>query len=171
MEKHRKGKTGDNKIVVKKYPNRRLYLVNESRYITLDELKDIIKDSTDVHVVDAKTGEDLTHATMVQIIFEQESKGYGVLPLSFLKKIIGFYDDSLKAMLPPYLEASMEAFQQNHQKMREYMESRFKEMFPMTNIEDMQKKNIELFQSAMDMMKQWNPVTSYLNKEKDKDKK
>lgn len=170
MEKVRKGKTGAGKIVVKKYPNRRLYLVNESRYITLEELKDIIKTNNDVHVLDAKTGEDLTHPTLVQIIFEQESKGYGVMPVSFLKKIISLYDDSLKAMLPPYLEASMDAFQQNHQKMREYMETRFRDMFPLASIEEIQKKNIEFFQNAMDMMKTWNPVSTYYNKD-NKDKK
>jgi polyhydroxyalkanoate synthesis regulator protein len=75
-------------------------------------------------VQDAKTGEDLTRAVLAQIIFEQENKKEGVLPVSFLRQLIQFYGDNFQTMLPAYLELSMKTFNQQQEKWRDYMNDR-----------------------------------------------
>ncbi len=110
-------------IVIKKYANRRLYNTDTSSYVTLDDLCDMVKEGSDFIVYDAKSGEDLTRTVLTQIIFEQEGKagGQNLLPVNFLRSLIGFYDNSLKEFVPHYLESSMQAFQKNQEKMREMM--------------------------------------------------
>ncbi|HRK25549.1 MAG TPA: polyhydroxyalkanoate synthesis regulator DNA-binding domain-containing protein, partial [Beijerinckiaceae bacterium] len=72
--------------VIKKYANRRLYHTGTSAYVTLDDLADMVKSGQDFIVNDAKTGEDITHSVLTQIIFEQESKGENLLPVNFLRQ-------------------------------------------------------------------------------------
>ena len=126
-----------NVITIKKYANRRLYNTKTSSYVTLDHLAEMIKKDDEFVVVDAKTGEDLTRAVLTQIIVEQEAKGQNLLPIKFLRQIIGFYGDSLGGVLPRYLEQSMEAFSQNEQHMRDSMQNAFKGFFPVEQFEDM----------------------------------
>ena len=108
-------------IVIKKYANRRLYNTDTSSYVTLDDLCEMVKEGAEFIVYDAKSGEDLTRQILTQIIFEQESRGQNLLPISFLRDIIGFYDNSLKDFVPAYLETTMQTFLKNQEKMREYM--------------------------------------------------
>lgn len=146
-------KTADSDVItIKKYANRRLYNTKTSSYVTLDHLAEMIKQDEDFVVVDAKTGEDLTRSVLTQIIVEQESKGQNLLPIKFLRQIIGFYGDSLGGVLPRYLEESMEAFSQNEGRMREAMQSAFKGFFPVEQFEDMTKQNMAMFENAMKMM-------------------
>ncbi len=86
--------------VVKKYANRRLYNTASSSYVTLDDLSKMVRDGEDFVVYDAKTGEDLTRSILTQIILEEDGKGRNLLPTSFLRQLIRFYDDSLRAFLP-----------------------------------------------------------------------
>ena len=117
MAKNRK--EGD-PIVVKKYANRRLYNTNTSSYITLDDLATMVRDNTDFQVVDAKTGEDITHAILTQIIVDQEaSGGEQMLPVSFLRDLISMYGNSMQSMMPSYLEASMASFRKNREQLHE----------------------------------------------------
>lgn len=139
-------------ITIKKYANRRLYNTKTSSYVTLDHLAEMIKDDEDFVVVDAKTGEDLTRSVLTQIIVEQEGKGQNLLPIKFLRQIIGFYGDSLGGVLPRYLEESMDAFSQNENQMREAMQNAFKGFFPVEQFEDMTKQNMAMFENAMKMM-------------------
>ena len=96
-------------ITIKKYANRRLYNTATSSYVTLDDLCLMVKDGLDFVVYDAKSGDDITRSVLTQIIFEEESKGQNLLPISFLRQLIQFYGDSLQTMVPNYLEASMDA--------------------------------------------------------------
>ena len=73
-------------------------------------------------VVDAKTDEDITHNILTQIIMEEEARGATMLPANFLRQLISMYGDSMQAMVPQYLEASMEAFQTNQKKFRSALE-------------------------------------------------
>ncbi len=139
-------------ITIKKYANRRLYNTKTSSYVTLDHLAEMIKNDEDFVVVDAKSGEDLTRSVLTQIIVEQEAKGQNLLPIKFLRQIIGFYGDSLGGVLPRYLEQSMEAFAQNEQHMREAMQNAFKGFFPVGQFEDMAKQNLAMFENAMKML-------------------
>ena len=144
--------TDSDVITIKKYANRRLYNTKTSSYVTLDHLAEMIKDNENFVVVDAKSGEDLTRSVLTQIIVEQEAKGQNLLPVKFLRQIIGFYGDSLGGVLPRYLEQSMEAFSQNEHHMREAMQNAFKGFFPTAQFEDMAKQNLAMFESAMKML-------------------
>ena len=101
------------KVTIKKYANRRLYDTESSSYITLDRLAAMIREGRDFEVVDAKTGEDITHQVLTQIIVDDESRGATMLPVNFLRQLIGLYGGQMQGAVPQYLEAAMEAFQKN----------------------------------------------------------
>ena len=137
--------------VVKKYANRRLYNTATSSYVTLDELSRMVRAGRHFVVYDAKTGEDLTRSILTQIILEEDSKGRNLLPINFLRQLIGYYDDSLRAFLPRYLELSMENFAANQEQIRRYIEGTFGQFFPLGQFEDMARQNMALFQRAATM--------------------
>ncbi len=156
-------------ITIKKYANRRLYDTEKSTYVTLEDLCQLVKEGVEFKVIDAKTNEDLTRSTLTQIIFEQESKGYNLLPINFLRHIIKFYDDSLSAVLPDYLDKTMQSFMDNQDRMRSYMDS-FSTFAPfqgLQGLDQMRKRNLEIFEKTMSM---WNPFAGGVSGE-DKGKK
>jgi polyhydroxyalkanoate synthesis repressor PhaR len=130
------------KIIIKKYANRRLYDTSASAYVTLEHLSELTRQGKEFTVQDAKTGEDLTRAVLAQIIFEQENRKEGVLPVSFLRQLIQFYGDNFQTMLPAYLELSMKTFAQQQEKWREYMTSTVGEDKAKA-FDDLVRKNIE----------------------------
>ena len=138
-------------ITIKKYANRRLYNTATSSYVTLDHLCQMVKDGVDFVVYDAKTTEDITRSVLTQIIVEEEGKGQNLLPISFLRQLIGFYGDSMQWMVPSYLDYSMQAFSKNQEQMREYFQGAIGGMFPFTGFEEMGKHNLALFERAMRM--------------------
>ncbi len=142
---------GDGPITIKKYANRRLYNTATSSYVTLDHLCQMVQDNVDFVVYDAKSGEDITRSVLTQIIVEEESKGQNLLPINFLRQLISFYGDSMQWMVPQYLEHMMGAFAQNQDRMRQSMQETFGGMFPFSNLEEMSKQNMALFESAMRM--------------------
>ncbi len=137
--------------VVKKYANRRLYNTATSSYVTLDDLSKMVRLGEHFVVYDAKSGEDLTRSILTQIILEEDGKGRNLLPINFLRQLIGFYDDSLRAFLPRYLELSMENFARNQAQIRRYIEGTLGRFFPIGPFEDMARQNLELFQRAATM--------------------
>lgn len=106
-------------VTIKKYANRRLYNTDTSSYITLDDLAKLTREGTDYVVIDAKSGEDITRSILTQIIMEEEARGSRMLPVSFLRDIIGLYGNSMQSMVPGYLEASMAHFRENQAKLAE----------------------------------------------------
>jgi polyhydroxyalkanoate synthesis repressor PhaR len=144
-------------ITIKKYANRRLYNTATSKYVTLDDLSAMVKSGAEFVVVDAKSGEDITRSVLTHIIVEEEAKGANLLPINFLRKLIGFYGDSLQGFVPRYLEMSMENFAHNQEQMRDAMAKTFGQMFPFAGteqskaMEDMVKNNMAMFQRAMEM--------------------
>ena len=106
------------RVVIKKYANRRLYNTASSSYVTLEHLADMVKKGVDFVVYDAKTNEDITRTVLTQIIFEEESQGQSLLPIQFLRQLIGFYGNSMQAFLPSYLELSLASFTQQQERMR-----------------------------------------------------
>jgi polyhydroxyalkanoate synthesis repressor PhaR len=74
--------------VIKRYSNRKLYDTQESRYVTLEEIEEMIRGGKEIAVVDATTGEDLTSVTLAQIILETERNHRGTLPAAFLHQLI-----------------------------------------------------------------------------------
>jgi len=111
--------TGEEPIIIKKYANRRLYNTKSSSYITLDDLSRMTRDGVDFQVLDAKTGADITHQILTQIIMEEESHGEQMLPISFLRQLISMYGNSMQALMPHYLEATMDNFRANQRKLQE----------------------------------------------------
>jgi polyhydroxyalkanoate synthesis repressor PhaR len=139
--------------IVKKYANRRLYNTATSSYVTLDELSQMVRDGAEFVVYDAKTGEDITRSVLTQIILEEDSKGRNLLPISFLRQLISFYDDQLHAFLPRYLEVSMENFARHQDQMRAYIQDTFGRFFPYSQFEDMARQNLALFTRAATMFR------------------
>lgn len=140
-------------IIIKKYPNRRLYNTSISDYITLDDLYEMVKQHIDFIVQDVKSGEDLTRITLTQIIFERESSGLHILPISFLRQLILYYDDNLGSILPYYLESTMNIFSKNQEKIRElttdYMNSALNRSFlPFKFFEEITKQNMSIFEKT-----------------------
>ena len=144
-------------ITIKKYANRRLYNTYTSSYVTLDHLAEMVKEGAEFVVTDAKTGEDITRSVLTQIIVDQEGKGQSLLPIKFLRQVIGFYGDSLGGLVPHYLEQSMEAFRQNKAQMRNTMQTALNGLVPVQHLEEMSKQNIALVENVMKM---WNPFAA-----------
>lgn len=135
---------GAEKVTIKKYANRRLYDTESSSYITLDRLAAMIREGRDFEVVDAKTGEDITHQVLTQIIVDEESRGSTLLPVNFLRQIIGLYGGQMQGAVPQYLEAAMDAFQKNQQAMAG--------AFGQNMFADMAKRNMAMFEEAAHAM-------------------
>ena len=128
------------RVTIKKYANRRLYDTESSAYITLDRLAAMVREGRDFEVVDAKSGEDITRTVLTQIIVDEEARGETMLPLKFLKQLIGLYGNSVQGAVPQYLEAAMDAFQRNH--------SAIRDAFGGTVLADIAKRNMAMFEEA-----------------------
>lgn len=96
--------------LIKKYPNRRLYDTQTSTYITLADVKQLVMDSEDFRVVDAKSSEDLTRSILLQIILEEETGGAPMFSGPMLAQIIRFYGHAMQGMMGSYLEKNIQAF-------------------------------------------------------------
>ena len=108
-------------ITIRKYTNRRLYNMADSRYVTLTDLTEMVKRGVEFQVEDSKSGEDITRTVLTQIILEQESKGHHLLPISFLRQLIGYYGDSMQWLVPQFLDSSFTAFTRNQEQIRGYL--------------------------------------------------
>ena len=128
------------KVTIKKYANRRLYDTESSTYINLDRLAQMVRDGREFEVVDAKTGEDITRQVLTQIIVDEEARGATMLPINFLKQLIGLYGNSMQSFVPQYLEAAMDSFQRN--------QSAVKDAFSGNVFADLAKLNMAMFEDA-----------------------
>jgi polyhydroxyalkanoate synthesis repressor PhaR len=139
------GKDGDDTVIIKKYANRRLYNTRSSSYITLDHLAKMTREGVEFKVLDAKTGTDITHQILTQIIMEEEaSGGEQILPVNFLRQLIGMYGNSMQAMLPHYLEASMEHFRANQVKLHKA----FEDSLGNNPLAKLAQQNLAMFKAA-----------------------
>ncbi len=141
----------DQPVVIKKYANRRLYNTAKSSYVTLEHLAQMVRDGDDFVVNDAKTGEDITRSVLTQIIFEEEAKGQNMLPTNFLRQLIRLYGDTLQGFVPGYLDASMDTFARNQEKMRDQVRAAFDANPAIQNYEAMTRANMEWFENTMRM--------------------
>lgn len=140
----------DKPTTIKKYANRRLYNTGTSTYVTLEDLADMVKEGEDFTVVDAKTGEEITRSVLTQIIFEQESKGQNLLPITFLRQLIRFYGDSMQTLVPTYLDYSIDSLVRDQEKLRAQMTSAFGGS-AIDVLHDQVKRNTDMFEQAMRM--------------------
>ena len=148
-------KGSDKPVVIKKYANRRLYDTGRSSYVTLDDLCEMIKDGYEFVVYDAKSGDDLTRQVLTQIIVEQEGKGEtNLLPVNFLRQLIGFYGNNVSPLVPNYLEQTFSMFTKNQDQFKEQMTksltgSPLGSIMPMGAFEEIAKQNMAMFENAM----------------------
>ena len=141
------GKDGD-PIIIKKYANRRLYNTQSSKYITLDFLAEMTRKEIEFKVVDAKSGEDITHNVLTQIIMDEESHGQNMLPVGFLRQLIALYGGSMQSMVPEFLETSLDNFRKNQQQVQSAIETAITSG-PFGGIA---KQNIEMVRAARDAL-------------------
>ncbi|MFA5963157.1 MAG: polyhydroxyalkanoate synthesis repressor PhaR [Sphingomonas sp.] len=151
MKKHN---AGEGPVTIKKYANRRLYNTETSSYITLDHLAAMTREGRDFKVIDAKTEEDITHNILTQIIMEEESRGQTMLPVNFLRQLISMYGDSMQAMVPGYLDASMDSFRRNQEQFKSAVEGAFANSpFANTPFAELAKRNMAMFEAATEAFK------------------
>ncbi|HEX5379898.1 MAG TPA: polyhydroxyalkanoate synthesis repressor PhaR [Phenylobacterium sp.] len=144
-------KSSDDRVVIKKYANRRLYNTASSSYVTLEHLAEMVKQGIHFVVYDAKTNEDITRSVLTQIIVEEEGReGQNLLPIQFLRQLIGFYGNSMQAFLPSYLELSLATFAEQQERMR----SQFSNLGTGQGLgiyDEQIRQNLALFDRAMKM--------------------
>jgi polyhydroxyalkanoate synthesis repressor PhaR len=129
--------------LIRKYANRRLYDAQDSRHVTLDDLRKLIAGGERIKVVDDRSGDDITRSILLQIIANQEQFGTPVLSLQLLEAIIRFYGNPIQQMLTSYLEQSIGGLlrQQNviQAEMAKALET------PMAPIAEMARQNMEMW--------------------------
>jgi polyhydroxyalkanoate synthesis repressor PhaR len=108
--------------LIKKYPNRRLYDTKTSSYITLADVKELVLKTEEFHVVDAKTGDDLTRSILLQIILDEEAGSMPMLTSDLLSQMIRFYGNAMQGMMGNYLEQSKNMFLQAQEQMSKQTE-------------------------------------------------
>lgn len=148
-------------VVIKKYANRRLYNTDTSSYVTLDDLAEMVRAERDFSVYDAKTGEDLTHAVLTQIIVDQESKGQNLLPIRFLRQLIRFYGNSIERIVPSFLEFSLDSLTREQDKYSKQFAGAFS-VPPFEAMQEHAKQNFAMFEKALGM---FNPYSGLGNEE------
>ena len=133
------------KRVIKKYPNRRLYDTEESRYVTLCDIRKLVVEEVGFCVIDKKTGDDITRSILLQIITEQEDCGEPLFTIDALEKIIGFYGKSLQGLAGESLCESINIFRDQQEKIQSQLAEALK-LNPMTSpLTEMTKKNLEVW--------------------------
>ncbi len=111
------------KRVIKKYPNRRLYDTSTSSYITLVDVKQLVLDSVDIQVLDARTSEDLTRSVLMQIIMDEEAGGAPMFSYDALTQLIRFYGNAMQGLMGNFLDKNLELFMQMQNKVGEQAQS------------------------------------------------
>ena len=149
----------DDVTIIKKYANRRLYDTGRSSYVTLDDLSEMVRDGYEFAVKDAKTGEDITRSVLAQIILDQESVNDGegtMLPTNFMRQLIGFYGGTMQPVVPNYLEASMEIFAKNQERVQEQINQSIESMGSIPGmqpaqamLEEVNKQNVAMMERTM----------------------
>lgn len=134
----------DDVVIIKKYANRRLYDTESSTYITLERLAEMVRQKRDFKVVDAKSGEDITRAVLAQIIMDEEARGATMLPVNFLRQLIGMYGDQMQSVVPQYLEASLDALHRNQSQIRDTMAG----ALAANPFAELARRNMEMFTAA-----------------------
>lgn len=147
-------KKNDDVIIIKKYPNRRLYNTSTSTYIVLDDLVELVKSGMPFEIRDTKSGDDITREILNQIIFERETgKSNFHFPLEVQKQLIGMYDDTYGKMMPSYLKESLDVFTAERERMKSTMENvverNTKAMMEFS--QNIARQNMEVFRRSWEM--------------------
>lgn len=135
--------------IIKKYPNRRLYDTELSKYVALVDLRKLIHDEVEFKVIDSKSGEDISRSILIQIITEQEAGNEALFSTEMLTEIIRNYDEAIHDVFQSYLDQSMHAFTEQQQFIQERMDELVGAKAART-MSDLAQNNVELW---LDMQK------------------
>jgi polyhydroxyalkanoate synthesis repressor PhaR len=135
--------------VIKKYPNRRLYDTEESRYITLSDVRDLVLKKIDFVVIDKKSGDDITRTILLQVISEQEQHGEPIMSEDFLSQVIRSYGKVVPGFMADYLEQSTRFFLTQQQNLRGQVK-RVVGIDPIEAVADVAQKNYARWKSLQD---------------------
>lgn len=140
-------------VVIKKYANRRLYNTETSTYVTLDDLAAMVKNERDFVVFDAKSGDDLTHSVLTQIIVDQEGRmgNQTLLSVPFLQQLIRFYGAGIQKLVPSYLQISLESLAREQERFRGQFAGAFTPHGAFELYQEQARKNLAMFEQAMSM--------------------
>lgn len=148
--------------IIKKYPNRRLYDTAISSYITLDDVKRLVVEQVPVKVIDARTQEDITHNTLLQIIFDQEENGPSLFTTELLQKMIRFYGDSMQVMFGKMFEQGLKFFKEQQGSWQNKVLGQAQTSDPMHLMTELTKNNLEQWQQfQQSWLKNFQQFASY----------
>ncbi len=137
------------KRIIKKYPNRRLYDTVDSKYITLDDVKDLVMDNIDFCVIDKKTNEDITRNILLQIILEQEEDDEPIFTVDVLAKIIRLYGEGVQDMASNFLERSFYLFTEQQELFNQRMKEAMRHN-PLSTMAEVTQKNMQMWKKMQD---------------------
>lgn len=137
------------KRIIKKYPNRRLYDTEESKYITLEDVKKLVLSGQEFVIKDVKSEEDLTRSVLLQIITEQEHEGEPMFTTDSLAHIIRLYGDSVQSVAKDYLQQSIDLFVSQQKQMQENIQNAVANS-PMSAMAEMTQKNLDMWKDMQD---------------------
>jgi len=135
-------------IVIKKYPNRRLYDTSKSQYVNLETIRELVMQHKDFKVIDSKTEDDLTKSILLQIISDQEaSDQQAILTQTVLKQLIRFYGSDKQLFMRQYLEQSIAIFLERQETFHGVVQDFMDSSSPMNIFKEVVEKNMSLWQS------------------------
>ncbi len=152
---------------IKKYPNRRLYDTEISRYITLDDVRKLVVNGIDIRVTDVKTDEDLTRNVLLQIISEQEHEGKPIFNTPMLTQLIRFYGNSYQSAFSEYLQKSLEMFAAQQQNLQKKFEQAVGSNPFAATMSEMTEQNMEAWRQLQNSFFQTPGFTGSDSKKKD----
>ena len=135
--------------IIKKYPNRRLYDTEVSRYVTLEDVRTLVLAEVPFQIRDARTNDDLTRSILLQIIMEQEADGEPMFSEQVLSKIIRSYGDSLQGMMASYLERSLNLFVEQQARMQDQMKTVIGSD-PLSMMREIAERNLSIWQEMQE---------------------
>ena len=132
----------EDKRIIKKYPNRRLYDTEKSKYITLEDIKKLVLNNKEFIVKDVKSEEDLTRTILLQIITEQEDDGEPLFTTQALSHIIRFYGDSVQSVAGDYIQKSIDLFVTQQKQLQSAVTTN-----PITAMSELTEQNLEMWKT------------------------
>ena len=140
----------EQKRVIKKYPNRRLYDTQESKYVTLNDVKKLVVEGVPFQVIDKKTEEDITRSILLQIIIEQEEGGQPIFSTDILQQLIGFYGNSVQGVASDFLASSLELFREQQERFQAQMQDALRAHPLSATMHEVTQRNLKLWRDMQD---------------------
>lgn len=134
--------------IIKKYPNRRLYDTEISRYITLEEIRQLVLRSENFQVVEKRSGKDITRTILLQVISEQEEGGNPIFSTKVLRNIIRFYGDSMQSTMSSYLELSLEFFNEQQNQFKDRLRRLLDVNNPLASLKELSQHQLPIWRSV-----------------------